>query len=318
MAGLPTPILISPHWTLLSKELPWAHPITAYVNCLRTKGITLDGEETSFGRCHKYIAKVCPPAFTTNPNMGYTRGQSCYTVLYTKGHIVESVDDELFNQLPKDDPVYKAKTRFGMYFTCMAAFRIKAQLCAQQYLDRPCSGATSRVVTTMRSSMFITRSLVALQPHSRLVHLVRDPRAVAFYRWDDEESFAYFEEKQLSVLAKTYCDIAANQIAQMRDLKLEHPRQILGVSYDKLLHRVSENFFYLLRYMNIKPSLNETESLGNFLRQSEVGLIKENYNWAVTLHTSDIFKINHICDLLITEMTQDDKNGKEIQERYFL
>ncbi|ELU09206.1 hypothetical protein CAPTEDRAFT_224396 [Capitella teleta] len=319
MSGLPTPILIHPYWERLSRSLPHNVGVASYAHCLRKKGISTRSPRTSLSRCRNYIAKVCPPTFTTNPKMGYHRMLSCYSVLYRKHRILDSVDDALFDALNHNDPVYKAKPLFHMYFTCLNSYKLKAAGCVRSTLDRVCSRASSRIVTTTRSSVFITRSLLSVHRQYKIVHLVRDPRAVAYNRFTSpkaDEQYAYFEEQRKSVLAKTYCDVAARQIGEMRELKRGNRRQVLGVSYDKLLHRLSDNIFYLFRFMNILPSVNETDRLVAYLRSSEARLIRENYKWAVDMGVAEIFNINRLCKLLLNEMTKDE--GKATSESYFL
>ena len=70
---------------------------------------------------------------------------------------------------------------FKNYSTCMQIVREKAKPC-EQMLGEFCKKADFRATKTVRATMDVVETLLERNPNLRVIHLIRDPRAVMVSR----------------------------------------------------------------------------------------------------------------------------------------
>lgn len=313
MAQMPIAMLLSPYW---AQPALTHHP---YVSCLRSRGIQMGMQNSTLLRCQSFIAKVCASAFTTNPRMGHTRMLNCSAVLYHHGKFTDRVIEEQWREMQQNSFMKKAHRKFYMYFMCLKNYEARARRCATSHLDKTCRHQEVRAVTTVRGSTWMARSLLEMHSGFKLVHLVRDPRAVTYHRLQSGNAqLAFFESSETATLAETYCDLALRQVTEMLSAKATYEQRVIGLAYDKFLHRISENFFKLLQYMGVRLSVKEAGNLIKILCTLEVKLIASNYYWSVDMSPANITAINRRCQMLIDEITQNKLSKQAISSGYFL
>lgn len=132
---------------------------------------------------------------------------------------------------------------FDDYIVCMKNLRKVLDEKCTPSLKSTCSRRELRVVKLVRATMDSMESLLESLPNLRIVHLVRDPRAVVLSRkrFDSSASGLYAladTDQILSREARLYCSTVTRDILKRRELEVKYPGKIFSIVYDDVVKDV--------------------------------------------------------------------------------
>ncbi len=206
MSELPTEVLVHVFWHMF---VHFEHSLLDFIDCLKRPYVWPRAQ------CFPYIFHECPRRFLSNPD----KQERCKNILW---------DEE--NNVPRTD--IQEPEAFRNYSTCMKLVREKAQPCIQ-IMEETCKKAPFRATKTVRATMDVVPYLLEKNPNLRVIHLIRDPRAVMVSRsefYDTGRSI--YSQGDISKEAKVFCQSIARDVGLRKELEKKYPGAIMEVVYD--------------------------------------------------------------------------------------
>lgn len=167
--------------------------------------------------------------------------------------------EECRRLLTDDDDDFRRRCQpnskqFDDYLVCRKHLRTSVDLKCSPMLAATCQSRQLRVIKLVRSSMASMGPLFDAFPNFRVVHLVRDPRAVALSRknFDASARGLYTESDKSNVLvreATLYCNSVVRDAKIRRQLEKRHPGKIYTIIYDDMVRNLkgySQNVYQFL------------------------------------------------------------------------
>ena len=154
--------------------------------------------------------KVCPKRFGTN----LTLSEACQKRL--NGSFVSN--DHLGTQIET-------------YKKCAHSKKTQAQSCLED-LKSYCKKHRVRSVKTVRLRMMHAERLLAEVPDLRVVHVVRDPRAVVRSRIRYSSYSSLYSNRDPVKEAKIFCEQMAEDVKLRHQLEKQYPERILTVLFE--------------------------------------------------------------------------------------
>lgn len=141
------------------------------------------------------------------------------------------------------DPQYRNKhtnkSIFNKYRTCNSELREFIDKTCVASLKSFCSKRNLRAVKLVRGTMDSMESLLESLPNLRIIHLVRDPRAVVLSRkrFDSSARGIYSNLKNSELLSREallYCNTVVRDVLKRQELELKYPGKIFPIVYDEM------------------------------------------------------------------------------------
>ncbi|KAK2156934.1 hypothetical protein LSH36_202g09011 [Paralvinella palmiformis] len=126
---------------------------------------------------------------------------------------------------------------YQRYTACIGRLEHAVYPC-RKYFTESCERSSLRVAKTVRMTMEATEKLLRSNPDLRIVHLIRDPRAVVFSRarFDPSVHGLYSGSPMNHVKEATaYCSIVRRDISKRKRLELLYPGAFMEVLYEELI-----------------------------------------------------------------------------------
>jgi len=221
---LPTETLVHKFWTTYDYEQKQA---TKYLECLRKHHLTSL-------QCSLNIGTYCGSRFGQKPP---ERLEKCRQLLAEEINVAAAgVTDRIAQN-------------FHNYHSCFQRCRLRVDAHCTEVLWKMITDRRLRVTKVVRATMDSMRPLLRALPNLRVIHLVRDPRAVALsrIRYDDSARGAYAiqirkSEPQVVAEASLYCHHVTADIRSRMALESEFPGRILSVRYEDVVANPEQRF----------------------------------------------------------------------------
>ncbi|KAL5022631.1 hypothetical protein ScPMuIL_001786 [Solemya velum] len=156
------------------------------------------------------------------------------------------------------DPFIRMDRRAGSYFYCLHRLgkldpRVFPKSCVPK-LKSICVESETRIIKTIRVSMEVVKHLVKTFPQLKIVHLVRDPRAVLY----SQLLVGNYNFRSLPAVAQKHCN------SVISDLQVGSE---IGAAY--------RNSYYVLRYENLANTpIQVSEKLYKFIDRNFTQKVK--------------------------------------------
>ncbi len=222
--SLPTETLIHKYWFQFAGD----HiSLKNYITCLRTNRIHQRN-------CSMYTPKYCGNRFG---EFSQERMDECNQRLWNASYSDRRLDGSVHKN-------------FTEYKTCMDRLRsITLERCIHLFRE-VCQRSRLRSAKTVRGTMASMEYLLDSVPNFRVIHLIRDPRAVVLSRRQfDNSARGRYSMGDLVKEAKLYCRTVVRDVKIRRRLETRHPGKIVSIIYDDLVKeplRYAENIYSFL------------------------------------------------------------------------
>jgi len=292
---LPTEFLVHPFWSLFRNHMKSA---AKYVVCLNS---------SKKKNCDSYLRDgLCSSEFGLN---GSETDERCYRLLHPEQERVDrksKIDEQLNN-----------------YTDCRSANRRLVDSKCSPLLESACSSRSTRVVKLVRGTMETMQPLLRRLPDTRVIHLVRDPRAVALSRYKFSAGgrghysrAASGRTDHLSREASVYCRQVVADIRWRQLLEREFPGRFYTLTYEQLVIDPHGRASDIYRF--VAETDSPAEIARNFTFLAEVGNDKVTAKklatqWQQQLTPDEQRQINKQCTELM-KLFPEYSNGEDGDE----
>lgn len=207
--SLPTESLIHRYWFMFSGD----HiALDSYIKCLRQNSL-------SYSNCSQFTPHYCGNRFG---EYAQDRMDDCNQMLWNETYLAGSND-----KVVKD---------FRGYKKCMSGLRDEAEDKCVPMFRNVCAKSRLRSAKTVRATMASMDNLLSSDPNFRVIHLVRDPRAVVLSRREfDNSGRGKYSMGDMVKEAKLYCRTVVRDVRDRRKLDKLYPGRIMRVIYEDLV-----------------------------------------------------------------------------------
>lgn len=269
-----------------------------YSECLHSVDVK---EKASMALCRNHIKNLCPRRFGDDIDkqdicrklLWDVRGSpSDYSMSEWNKVIGEHFNGQATILGTRSEEVLNS---FRQYHYCMGNLTEKLSRCLPHF-ENTCNSSVIRSVKTVRATMESAVALRELDSNLKVIHLVRDPRAVSLSRLKQKSFRGKQSGKDMVKEAHLYC----NQVS--RDVKVR-----------KTVQPISRSSFYQIIYedfVSLKNCTRQSESVYNALNakvpKSVVEWLEENTEvkknasqlasaWMKELKYENVYHINKAC-----------------------
>ena len=209
MDALPTETLIHKYWFQFAGDHT---ALSDYIKCLRVNNI----HQTN---CSMYTPKYCGNRFGEFPQ---DRMDEC--------------NQRLWNSSYQADAFSRMNKNFTDYKSCMERLRtITVDKCISQFQE-VCDRSRLRSAKTVRGTMASMEPMLHSVPNFRVIHLVRDPRAVVLSRREfDNSGRGKYSMGDMVKEAMLYCRTVVRDVRMRRKLEKKYPGKIINIVYEDLV-----------------------------------------------------------------------------------
>jgi len=272
---LPTEALIHHFWT---KFVHLQKHVGRYSACLRKHGLT-DVE------CYHDVGKYCGPRFGQRAQQ---RLDQCRHLLANERNVTTM------------DVAPNVARIFAKYRSCVSSVRRRLDANCADVLRKSITDRRLRTAKVVRATMNSMGPLLRALPTLRVIHLVRDPRAVAVSRsrWHESVRGMYTKhtrksESRIVAEASLYCHHVTVDIRARLALDGEFPGRILSVRYEDVVAKPGQIFRDIYKFID-EPMPNVT--LGEMQKMARTGLaMKLTTNWQSRMTYAEGITIARQC-----------------------
>lgn len=218
------------------------HPSRTFHNCLTVANITIMTHLSCFTPVQQHTP-CRPSCFTVD-----SYAQACYDA---KHHAADDVTGKTRGKTP-------LVTAMEQYVQCVDEIWQRIKHCTP-LLDRECRSAKVRVVKTIRLDLDLVDKVVERQPNIKVIHLVRDPRAMLHSRrhWVKPST-----SEMTSLCARMVSDVAAWDRVT---LSSSRSGTYLRVRYEDLATEPLKTALDICKHVNIDISSFSSKHLNSWL-----------------------------------------------------
>ena len=244
------------------------HP---FIRCINEKKVL-----GKHGECRKSLGSNCPVRFGKNQ----MKMKVCKRALWDETH--------------KKPRVHVSGEKFRNYSSCMSQARDDATACVDK-LTAMCQGSDFRTIKTVRATMASVENMIEMNENFRMIHLVRDPRAVVLSRQKFHSSGrSLYAGEDVVREAKLFCQNLAHDILLRQNIERRYPGTTLEILYDEFVRDPLNQTEKIYNFMNV--------TLGQKVRTFIVENTKQKVNstaivdkWQDTLTYLKVKTINSVC-----------------------
>lgn len=154
---------------------------------------------------------------------------------------------EIVQERVHDDLTYTGPS-WQAYKLCINKFNPKSQ--CLHYLQRICRNKSHRIVKVLRLSVGSFTPLLEAIPRLKIVHLVRDPRAIINSRLNSRY-YPLSQPRQNDSLERNLCDKMLIDILDLIKLKSKYSDRIRVIYYEDLMENLQIRLKQLYTYLNL-------------------------------------------------------------------
>ena len=129
------------------------------------------------------------------------------------------------------------------------------ELCVSDYIPLTCKNSTHRVTKVLRFTVDNFDSFLMSRDNIKLIHLVRDPRAIINSRIGTN----FFPTKDVLSIAEVLCNKMIHDFQAGRKLLMKYPKRFRFVYYEDLTDNPLDKIKALYKYLGF--SLDETTKI---------------------------------------------------------
>jgi len=284
---LPTETLVHSFWNSFYSQQTQA---AKYFPCLQKHKLIQ-------AKCYSYIGSYCGTQFGQKPT---ERIEQCRRLLANEISVTTAGLNETTAQM------------FNKYHSCIQSYRRRVHSNCTEVLRKTIIDHRLRATKVVRATMDSMRPLLRALPNLRVIHLVRDPRAVALsrIRFDPSGRGAYTKNirtKESPVVAEAsqYCHHVTTDIRFRLALEREFPGRILSMRYEDVVANPEQRFRDIYKLLD-EPLPNAT--LAEMQKKAKSGQAKNlTTKWqskltfieAVTIaqHCADFFRLMNLSPI---------------------
>jgi len=141
-----------------------------------------------------------------------------------------------------------AQYQIDVYLNCLHDLHQKALHC-NHHVKNLCERSALRSIKTVRLDMDTVQLLLQRLPNLRVLHLIRDPRAVALSRKNRTWSSGHPAKKDILLSADLYCQVVVRDILRRQQLQDLFPGSFMQMIYEDFTDdplSVTENIYQFL------------------------------------------------------------------------
>ena len=153
-----------------------------------------------------------------------------------------------------------------------------------------CLSAWLRVIKTTRASMDSVERLILSTPNLKVIHLVRDPRAVLSTLKTFKTGQSLFAQNDAVKEAGWYCRRVVSDILIRRKLERKYPGIFLEVKFDEFAQNVALGAKRVSQFLNVSLPDQFQYPKPTVLERPVPAM-----NWQRTLTTQDLPHLSHYC-----------------------
>ena len=275
---LPTQTLVHKFWTFFPDE---HKQVTGYARCLKK-------HELTNVQCHDHATAYCGSRFGEKPP---ERLEQCRQLL------AGETDAETAGVPPT------SARNFDDYRACFESYRRRVDADCTDTLRRAIVGRQIRATKVVRATMESMRPLLTALPSLRIIHLVRDPRAVALSRvrfgssgqgaYTLRQSTSPPVDSHLVAEASLYCHHVTADIRSRLALEREFPCRIATMTYEQVVANPGQSFRDIYGLID-EPAPPDT--LREMEKKATVGRLQNlSTNWQRDITYSEATTIARRC-----------------------
>jgi len=257
----------------------WYKESGNYTACLQKKNLIKL-------QCYRIISYYCGGRFGARPP---TRIEQCRRILTNETNVFA------------EGLTPRTVRMFSQYHACFRSFRERVDAHCTEILRKAIADRRLRATKVVRATMDSMGPLLRALPTLRIIHLVRDPRAVTLSRHRFGPSVRGLYSRMRSSKsgsrfvpeATLYCNHVTADIRSRLQLEREFPGRIMFVKYEDVLANPEQRFrdiYKLLDEPIPTTTLEQMEQLAS--RGQERNLTTK---WQNVLNSTDQTEIAHRC-----------------------
>ena len=218
---------------------------------------------------------------------------------------------------------------WNFYRQCIQ--KLKGKTDCLRRLEDLCVRKKTRVAKVLRLTLGAMEPLLEINPRLKIVHLVRDPRAIIHSR-QFTRGYPVFGYRNNDSLERNLCDKMHQDIQDFLQLRQKFPNRVLIVYYEDLLLKLHVRSKQLFEYLNmtyIKTEIDELVKIETnvphpekpFHKIIEDRRSKNAFWWRKYMAWVDVDRINKVCaevyqslgyQMIVNETQLHDLNYKSL------
>lgn len=118
-------------------------------------------------------------------------------------------------------------------------------------LSVPCSKSKIKAIKVIRFTMAQLQKLLEIQPDTKVIHLIRDPRG-SLHSQSRVGQFLWRDRENLINSSINHCNRVYEDLVICKELKQKYPNQILTVRYEEIAEYPQTSSEYLYNFLGIE------------------------------------------------------------------
>ena len=267
-AALPTEFIVHKFWKLFRTE---QRSLAKHINCLNKLRLPSSRE-----RCYQPISAYCPNRFGDD----FQRMSKCKEKLWNDALMAptKSLDVKKFP--------------FGDYARCIETQRLRAYEC-EHSLAEVCRTAQFRSLKVVRAEMRSIKFLMKANPNIKIIHLIRDPRAILALENTEESSRSFYAGSDKIKEIHLYCRRLLNDILLRQELEKLYPNQFKEVIFDQFRRDAIKQTRSIYEFLNLDFTKYLEVTLNLTLANTNAGALSR--DWENKLKQTELSKVKSEC-----------------------
>ncbi len=272
--GIPTDTYVHPYWFRKMGSQMSNLPL---IECIKTS------KQVFHRQCRPVMMKDCPGRY--DPSLPKTK--VCKKILWdtlggARAGSYEGTPDSTVTDTVKN------------YTACMKDARANIARC-ERIMSTYCSKTRLRGVTTVRTSMDVAAVLMEQNPNFRVVHLVRNPQAIAAIRQGYENaSQSYYGLGDPVKEATMYCQMVKHNREVMAKLDEKYPGRSIEVGYEDFIRNPMAYARFLFKFWDSPVDVDVEEYI-----KPRAGLFQKEMNdWYTLIPYNKARYIRDMCNIM--------------------
>ena len=174
-------------------------------------------------------------------------------------------------------------------------------------LGETCRDRKLVATKVVRLTMNVVEELLKVLPDLKVVHYIRDPRAVAISRMKHRSFRGLYARGDIVRIAKLYCDDVFNDLVIRKRLQKQYPDTFLEVYFEELAMFPSLIAFRIYDFLGVEMPkevyswITENTQSNNTKQRTSRDSQSIVHAWKSKLKDTELKAINRVCQDMIKE-----------------